>query len=67
MGNTYKKVEDESEEQKYEIATPQPASKKVVTLEELNREIAMRQSDVERALDEVSKLEAIKVELLKLS
>ena len=67
MATTYKKVSsEETEEQKYQISTPQPASKKVVTLEELDREIAMYQGEADQNLAEVAKFEVIKVELLKL-
>ncbi len=66
MVTTYTKVTETGGEQEYEISTPQPASKEIVTLAQLDRDIEMYQADSDRALASKSELEAKKVEILKL-
>ena len=66
MGTTYKKVTEQDGEQEFEISTPQPARKEIVTLEQLDRDIQMYQDESDRAIASKAELEAKKVELLKL-
>ena len=63
---TYKKVTDLEGEQKFEISTPQPVRKEVLTLSDLDREIQMYSDESDKALAKKAELEAKKVEILKL-
>lgn len=68
---TYKKVEAQpsfspEQEQQFEISTPQPARKEMVTISQLDRDISGLESRIIDFTEQKQALEAKKVELLKL-